>query len=229
MHNIKSGIAKDTVCKNDRPNITDGDLCSVKCSAVIIAGGLNSRMGGKNKAFLKIGNKTIIERLLDTLYSIFDDIVLVTRKPELYEHYSVRIVTDIFDDRSSLTGIHSGLYHAENPFAFVAPCDAPFLQKAFIKMIIESISPENDVIIPHHDGYYEPLCAAYSKRCLPKIEAQLNSKNYRIFDFFDTVNVKEIGSEAIRSVDPDMLSFFNVNTPDTLARSIKVLEEKGYC
>lgn len=199
----------------------------VKCSAVIVAGGLNSRMGGQNKAFLKIGEKTILSRTLDALQELFDEIVLVTRNPQEYSDYPVSIATDIYEDRSSLTGIHSGLYHAKNSFVFVAPCDAPFLQVGFIKFLMGTIEPEDDVVIPYHGGHYEPLCAVYSKRCIPKIESQLADKNYRIYDFFESVRLKKISIEQIKTVDPQMLSFFNVNTPDALARSAaKVAEEK---
>ncbi len=204
------------------------NIQNITCSAVIVAGGLNSRMGGDNKAFLKIGNTTILNRLIHTLQELFDEIVLVTRNPQDYWGYPVRIVTDIYQDRCSLTGIHSGLYHSTNDFAFVVPCDAPFLQSAVIKLLLGAIELEKDIVIPHHEGYYEPLCAVYSKRCLSFIEAQLAKKNYRIFEFFKHVNVKEITSEQINTVDPERLSFFNVNTPDTLARSITLIEKNGF-
>ncbi len=184
-------------------------------------------MDGMNKAFLKVGKKTILNRLLDTLQEIFDEIVLVTRQPEKYSGYPVNIVSDIYEDRSSLTGVHAGLYHAKNEFSFVAPCDAPFLQAELLRLLINSIKPDIDVVIPYYNGYYEPLCAVYSKRCIPEIETLLANKNYRIYSFFESVNIKKITIEQIKMTDPEMLSFFNINTPDTLALSMKVLEEKN--
>ena len=199
------------------------EIKNSRCSAVIIAGGLNSRMGGKNKAFLEIGGKTILERHLDTLQDLFDEIILVTRQPELYSQYPVRVVPDLFEDRASLTGIHSGLYHASHPYSFIVPCDAPFLQKSYIQLLIDAVEPDIDVVIPNHEGFYEPLCAIYSKRCLPIIDEQLKQKNYRIFAFFKNVNVKTISKEETLAVDPKMLSFFNVNTPESLTQAIAVL------
>ena len=193
-----------------------------RCSAVIISGGLNSRMGGKNKAFLEIGGKTILARHLETLQDLFDDIILVTRQPTLYEAYPVRVVPDLFEDRASLTGIHSGLHHAHHPFALIVPCDAPFVQKAFIRLLMNALKSDIDVIIPRHEGFYEPLCAIYSKRCLPVIQDQLMQKNYRIFDFFKKVNMKTISKDETLAVDPEMRSFFNVNTPESLQQAHKV-------
>lgn len=189
------------------------------CCAVILAGGLNSRMGGHIKAFLKVGQQTILSRLLDTIRPLFDEILLVTRQPELYKDLPVRIVTDIYPARSSLTGIHAGLTNADAPMAFVLPCDAPFVQPGLIRFLLEEIEPDLDVIVPLIDNHYEPLCAIYSKRCLPFIEAQLNCDDFAILNFFDRVNLKTIPAQRIRTVDSDMVSFYNVNTPEMLEAS----------
>ncbi|MBF0412735.1 MAG: molybdenum cofactor guanylyltransferase [Desulfamplus sp.] len=231
-----------------------------KFSAVIIAGGLNSRMGGNNKAFLKIGGKTILSRLLNTLEKYFDEILLVTKNPSEYSSYidkrdrsidsieenpkpdsdivipyvegnyksnssTLKTVTDLYSDRSSLTGIHSGLYHAKNYFSFVVPCDAPFIQPSLIRLLLDSIEPDSDIVIPYYDQHYEPLCAVYSKRCITRIESLLNSGDYRIYNFFHSVNIKKLGKDKLEAADPQMISFFNVNTPQALEAAIKAADK----
>ncbi|MBF0241079.1 MAG: molybdenum cofactor guanylyltransferase [Desulfamplus sp.] len=199
-----------------------------KFSAAVVAGGLNSRMGGTNKAFLKVGNKTILSRLITTLERYFDEILIVTKNPAEYSDYlsatgdKIKTVTDIYEDRSSLTGIHSALYHAKNFRSFIVPCDAPFIQPSLIELILGSIdsNPESDVVIPNYDGHYEPLCALYSKHCLPKIETLLNSKDYRIYNFFNAVNLTTIDKDRLQKADPKMLSFFNVNTKEALKAAL---------
>lgn len=199
-----------------------------KLSAVIVAGGLNSRMGGKNKSFLEVGGKTILSRTLSTLKNLFDEILLVTRNPEEYSSYRIRTVTDLYSDRSSLTGIHSGLYNAKSNFSFVVPCDAPFIKPSLIRLLIDSTEPESDVVIPYYDGHYEPLCAIYSKRCIPEIEALLDAGEYRIYDFFHSINLKTISKERLKEADPEMISFFNVNTPEALKEaSLKIVTTHG--
>ena len=195
-----------------------------KFSAIIVSGGLNSRMGGKNKAFLKIGGKTILSRQLNLLGKLFQDIVLVTRSPHHYKDYPVHLVTDIYEARSSLTGLHAGLYYAENDFSFVIPCDAPFIQEPLIHLIMGFVEPENDVVIPFYDGHYEPLCAVYSKRCVPEIEALLNIDDFRIYNFFKNIDLKTIPKATLQEADPGLISFFNVNTPESLEQAIKAAE-----
>ncbi len=193
----------------------------ITCGAVILAGGRNSRMGGRNKAFLKVGGETILDRVVKRLRLFFDEIMLVTRAPALYQESSVKVIEDIFEDRSSLTGVHAGLTHARSDYAFVIPCDAPFIRPALIRLMLSELdaSPASiDVLVPFHDGRYEPLCAIYSKNCIDPIEDQLKRKDYKIYHFFDQIRLKILSAERIKSADPEMRSFFNVNTPEAYQR-----------
>ena len=190
---------------------------SVGCCAIILAGGRNTRMNGRNKAFLDIGGRTILDRLTQSLQTVFSDILLVTRQPDLYADRAFRVVQDIYTDRSSLTGIHAGLVNARTEFGFTVPCDTPFLQPALVRMLLDECEPDLDVVVPFFDGHYQPLCAIYSKRCIPVIEEQLSSRNYKIINFFDRLNVKTVFGEKLSVADPELLSFFNVNTPEAYA------------
>lgn len=191
------------------------------CCAVILAGGRNTRMAGRNKAFLEVGGRTILDRLIAILKPLFGEILLVTREPELYRDYPVRVVQDIHAARASLTGIHAGLTYATTAFAFVVPCDLPFLRPALIQTLLSQIEiePEVDVVVPLIDGYYEPLCAIYSKRCLPAIENQLQREEFQIKRFFSHVRVKTVAEDLLKHADERMASFFNVNTPAALKAS----------
>lgn len=194
------------------------------CTGVILAGGLNSRMGGRNKAFLEIGGRLILDRLQSTLAEIFDDILLVTRQPELYAGRNLRVVTDIYDIRSSLTGIHAGLAYAATDHVFVVPCDAPFVKPELIRLLLSHLRPDLDVVVPEHEGYYEPLCAIYAKGCLPFITAQLERRELKIFKFFKEIRLKAITRQEIVRVDPELISFRNINTPEALAQCLALVQ-----
>lgn len=183
------------------------------CCAVILSGGLNSRMAGRNKAFLEVGGQPILRRLLNSLQPFFEEILLVTRQPDFYTDFSVKVVLDLYDDRSSLTGIHAALANAQADFGFVVPCDTPFLKSDVIRILLDALKPELDVVVPLMEDHYEPLCAIYSKRCLPMIETMLDGGDYKIINLFDQVRVKTLSTDRIKTVDPDLISFLNVNTP----------------
>lgn len=198
---------------------------ALPCSAVILSGGLNSRMGGNNKAFLEIGGMLIIDRILKTLEQIFTDIILVTRQPDLYEKRNINVVEDIYDVRSSLTGIHAGLVNAANKHAFFVACDTPFLKPELVNAILGSLETGTDIVVPIIEDHYEPLCAIYSKRCIPFIENQLKTKKLKIIKLFDNVKVKTLSKKYLSESDPELISFFNVNTPQALEKSRSFLSK----
>jgi len=197
------------------------------CTGVILSGGLNTRFGGTNKAFSSVGGRRIIDRLLDVFTDLFDEIILVTNHPEQFLQWDLTIVTDIFDLRSSLTGIHTGLFYANNPNAFFSACDTPFLQKELVETLVEQIEHKIDIIMPETTAGFEPLCAIYSKRCLKPAEDHLKANKLKIQWAFRSNRIKHIPENQLRSVDPELRSFFNINTPEDLARAETMIAESS--
>jgi len=191
-------------------------------TGVILAGGLNSRFTGANKAFMEIGGKRILDHIYDVFSELFEEIILVTNDPLKYLGWNLKIVTDIYPLRSSLTGIHAGLFYATHSHAFITACDTPFLKKDLVKTLIRAVLPQTDIVIPETTSGREPLCAVYSKRCLKPIENQLEKNDYKILSFFNKVRVTKIGENELRKKDPELTSFFNVNTPLALEKANEI-------
>ena len=182
------------------------------CTGVILAGGLNSRFSGRNKAFIDVGEYRIIDNIYDVFRSVFDEIILVTNQPMDYLDWDMTIVTDVYPVRSSLTGIYSGLFHASHPFIFVSACDTPFLKKEMVETVVAAIEPGDAVVIPETSQGTEQLCAAYSKTCLSLMERQIREEIFQIKRMFRKVRVKKIPEHILRESDPELISFFNINT-----------------
>jgi molybdopterin-guanine dinucleotide biosynthesis protein A len=193
-----------------------------KFTGVILAGGKNSRFSGKNKALVHIGGKRILDRIYEVFTILFDKIILVTNDPVQYMEWDFDIVTDIFPIRSSLTGIYTGLFYITTPYALFAACDIPFIKKELIEILLDSVEPSIDIVIPETSKGLEPLCSVYSKRCLKPIEEQLEKKSLKIERMFQKVRVKKISEDILRTIDQDLLSFSNINTPDDLDRAKQV-------
>jgi molybdenum cofactor guanylyltransferase len=186
------------------------------CTGVILAGGLNRRFSGKNKSLLHLGKERVLDHIHKVFRDFFDKIILVTNDPLLYVDRDLTIVNDIYPQRSSLTGIHAGLYFSSTPYAFVSACDTPFLKKEMIRMILDNIRPGIEVVIPETDAGMERLCAVYSRKCIRPIEHQLDRNEFKIDRFFNKVKVLKLKEPLLRKVDPDLVSFFNMNTPADL-------------
>lgn len=189
------------------------------CSGIILAGGLSTRFNGRNKALIEIDGRSVLDRLLDVFTGRFDEIILVTNDPLTYLARDVIIVSDLFDARSSLTGIHSGLVAASRPRAFVSACDTPFLKGPLVDRLLEEVDDTCDLVIPKVAAGDEPLCAVYSTKCLKAIANQLKQGVYKIAKFFNQVRVKRVPEEILRPLDPELASFFNINTLEDLERA----------
>jgi molybdopterin-guanine dinucleotide biosynthesis protein A len=190
----------------------------VKITGIILAGGKNLRMG-KNKAFLEIDGRRIIDRTRDIFADIFDEVLVVTNTPLDYLDLNLRLVADLVPGKGSLGGIYTGLFHASHPRAFVAACDMPFLTPALIGFL-NGMAPRFDIVIPRTEDGLQPLHAVYGKDCLPFMAELLSRDNLKIIDFFNRVRVREVPSEEILPFDPGLKSFLNINTPEDLRRAV---------
>ena len=197
------------------------------CSGVILAGGLNTRFSGRDKALISIGRKRILDRIYEVFIQLFDEIILVSNNPVRYLEWDFNIVSDLYPLRSSLTGIHAGLFYASNPHVFFTACDTPFIKKELIEAIIERIEPGYDAIIPETSAGMEPLCAVYATSCLKKIEQHLDGRKLKIQLVFKNNRIKKIPEKILLESDPELCSFININSPEDLEKAEALCDRFG--
>jgi molybdopterin-guanine dinucleotide biosynthesis protein A len=190
----------------------------MRVTGVIQAGGRSTRMGGRPKALLELAGRRIIERVLDAVAPVVDDVLIVTNTPELYAFLDLAMVADVYPDHGSLGGIFSGLAAAPGEAAFTVACDMPFLHREVVRLVVARAG-EGDVVIPRVGEQLETMHAVYGKACLAPIEARLAAGRLKIVDFFDRVRVVEIDAAAVARHRAPEVVFMNVNTPEELARA----------
>ncbi len=205
----------------------------IECAGAILAGGLGSRMGYVDKSRLRVGGREILSRILAAYRGIFDEVLISARDPAPLTDFLAgqdfggpglgvqpRMVPDLAQARGSLAGLHAVLAQARAPHCFVAACDAPFVQPGLIRLLRERLREEDDALVPRRpDGYLEPLCAIYSRRCLPVIEERLAQGRFRVSGLLPLVRSRELPPEDVLAADPGQISFFNVNTPEQFAQA----------
>ncbi len=168
---------------------------------------------------IPVGGKRILDRIYEVFSQVFDEIFLVSNHPIRYLEWDLNIVTDLYPLRSSLTGIHAGLFYATTPHAFVTACDSPFLKKEVIEAIIDRIEPGHDAIIPELSVGLEPLCAVYARKCLNRIEDHLSREKLKIQMVFKKNRIKTIPEKTLQKIDPDLISFININSAEDLEKA----------
>jgi molybdopterin-guanine dinucleotide biosynthesis protein A len=194
--------------------------------AIILAGGKNKRIG-RNKAFIQLSTgETILQNAINILRPIFPEIIIVTNRKEAYQKFNVSVVEDLIKERGPLGGIFTGLCYSLSKHNFVVACDMPFIQPDVIGLLLKE-SGTYDVVIPEVNGEVEPLFAVYSKNCIPVMFEHLQKQNLKIRQVLGKLQVKRIGAEEIERLDPEHLSFFNVNTEEDLRRAGRLRIKKG--
>lgn len=191
-------------------------------NAIVLCGGQSSRMGYRNKCFFKLGDLSFIEIITDKLSIIFDNILLVAKNPKEYIPLGYKVVTDVFRETSSLTGIHAGLLFSSTKYNFIVGCDTPLIKLELIKYLVSKVDSNYQVVVPKVKGYFEPLCAIYSKDCIPIIEGMLKKKFFKISKLFSEVNTRTVEDSILKKYDPSLHSFFNINTEEDYKKALKI-------
>jgi molybdopterin-guanine dinucleotide biosynthesis protein A len=193
-------------------------------TGVVLAGGKSRRMG-KKKPEIVLGNITLLERVVEKLKALFPRVIIATSHDESISLSGVESIPDPLPGYGSLMGIYAGLNYAEDS-VFAVACDMPFINTGLIRYMIEH-APGWDVVVPNPGGLYEPLHAIYTPACIPFMEEMIQGQEHRIIKFYDKVKVLELGDKILDTLDPQRLSFFNINSPQDLARAQELLAKQA--
>ncbi len=179
-------------------------------TGIILAGGKASRMRGIDKAMIMIDGKTIIERSVETLRDVVDDIIVVSDNDYSFKGINVIMVRDIKKDKGPIMGIYSGLIASKTEWNFICGCDMPYLNSSIILTLIENIG-ESEAVVPVVDGKKEPLCALYSKRLIEKLQDAIGQNILKVSEFLSKVNVEHVSYDLIKKTGLEYNPFFNIN------------------
>ncbi|MCB9079718.1 MAG: molybdenum cofactor guanylyltransferase [Anaerolineaceae bacterium] len=193
-------------------------------SIAVLAGGQSKRMG-QDKAFLAVGGQPVIERVLDRVRPLTDDLFISTNSPEKYQGYGLRLVGDIYPDKAALGGLYTAIHAAQHHHVLVVACDMPFLNTDLLRHLID-LAGSADVIAPLiNPPQPETMHAVYSKACLEPIERRLLQNRLKIIGFFEDVAVRYLEAAEIAAFDPDFHAFINMNTPADWTRVQTIAEQ----
>lgn len=203
------------------------------CTGVILAGGAASRFGGAPKGLERVDGRRIVDRVAAALREVTDELLLVANVREASQWLpGVRTVGDVRPGLGALGGLHAALAHADTDILLVA-WDMPFVSAALLgelRRIGDGGADESHhalplvesphVVIPESDGSrrgVEPLCAWYSRRCLPAVEQTLDAGDLRVIGFHALVRVQRLPVARVRDFGDPTRLFSNVNTREELA------------
>ncbi len=198
-------------------------------SAVILAGGKSSRMGF-DKQFLSINKERIIKRLCKSLRSEFDEIIIVTNKPECYVSFQETIICDEIKNSGPLGGIHAGLKASSSAYTYFTACDMPYINMPYIRHMKSRLSGGNhDACMTCSKGNIETFNSFYSVNSVGKIEDLLQNNRRCILSLVDNINTLFIKEEIAMTFSPGMEMFFNLNTFSDVKEYKDYFSQKNTC
>lgn len=180
--------------------------------ALILAGGMARRMGGQNKALLQLDNRTFLSRLEEALKG-FDEKLISVRDAAGAAGSTFAPVFDQVLGRGPLEGLRCALRTCRSDGLIVVPCDVPFFSAEVAAALIAASEGYDAVVCRDRLGYLHPLCALYTRNCLPVIEEMVAQGNFRIMGIFDRVKGTVLDMNTANLSD-DLLT--NVNDLQTL-------------
>ncbi len=181
----------------------------------IQAGGESSRMG-QDKALLPFLGKPLIQRVVNRLAHLADEIIVTAQHPQKYQFLGIPVIPDVMPGMGALGGLLTALKTAHQPLVALVACDLPFashqLLAACRDLLLESGA---DAVLPSSDYGLEPLHAIYRRDiCLPLVETALLAGERKLISWHDKAHVIIMPPATVARYDLEQVAFLNVNTPD---------------
>ena len=194
-----------------------------KITIVIQAGGKSKRFG-RDKALVDFQGQTLIQRIVDRLKQIADEMIVVTNQPGDYEFLKTPMIGDVQPGKGILMGLLTAFSNAMYPVVAIVACDMPFVSARLIKAQWSILDFDNvDVVIPGTEHGLEPLHAVYRRdTCLLAVEKALSSGNMRLISWFPDVRVRIMSVDEIGLYDPDLKAFININSEEDLQKALSL-------
>lgn len=196
--------------------------------AVILAGGLSTRMGGGNKALRILGGETLLARVIGRLAPQAGRLAInANGEAELFADYALPVIADGFAGFAGpLAGVLAGMDWAAGEGAesvVSVSVDTPFVPQDLVHRLREArgrsgvavaASPDDTGRLRDH-----PTCALWPVALRGDLRAALESGLHRIGQFAAAYDPGRAVFDS-HPLDP----FLNLNTPEDLARAARLVQ-----
>lgn len=170
--------------------------------------------------------KPLIHHIIHRIESLFDEVIVVLRNDEQRNIFStklspsIKLVIDERDINSPLVGALTGFKFASGEYSLLTACDTPLISFEVISFLLSQAQNYDAVIARWPNGYVEPLQAVYrTQKALQSSMQALNEGKLRMRDMIVHLNnPRFITTETIRKLDPQLKTFYNINTFADLVR-----------
>ncbi|MGD8563877.1 MAG: molybdenum cofactor guanylyltransferase [Desulfarculaceae bacterium] len=191
---------------------------------VILAGGPGNRLGG-DKPFRTVWGKRLIDLALETLSQVCSKQVVVTSQVGAMADLPCDIIADRWPGQGPLAALATAFLDMNCDSLLVIPVDTPLVSVDLLRLVAQPQEGDRAVALAGPRGL-EPLLAWYHSSCLPPALRLIEANDRRPRKLLEVVKARIIPLDQVHAIDPEGLSFLNVNFPRDLERARKIAAQK---
>lgn len=200
----------------------------------MLAGGAARRYAGQPKGLLAVGGTRILDRAVAAVAAVTGRApLLIANAPDAASwRPDLRTIPDARPGLGTLGGIYTAVTAAAGSAVLCLAWDMPFVPADLLRALLERATAAGgsyDAVLPESEGRrgLEPLCAVYGPACAPAIARRLDQGDLKAIAFHPDVRVGILPLAAVQRFGDPAELFFNVNTPDDLARAEAIWQRRG--
>ena len=199
----------------------------------MLAGGFSSRFG-QDKGVLELANKPLIRHVVDAVSPVVDETVVVTNSQERAMKYAavtrsdVKFAVDVCESRSPLIGALTGFGVAHGKYSLLLPFDTPFVSCEVVSLLFELCVNRAAVIPRWPNGHIEPLHAVYqTAQAFEAAKSAVAEEKLNVRAMIEKLRgVRYVSTLVIQQLDPELRTFFNINTPADLEKAMAMVKRR---
>ena len=202
-------------------------------SAIVLAGGFSSRFG-EDKGVLELANKPLIKHVVDAVRPFVNEVIVVTSSEERVRKYAAvvgghtRFAVDSCESKGPLIGALTGFEVARGQYALLLAFDTPFVCGEVVSLLFDLCLSKAAAIPRWPNGQIEPLHAVYQTGLA--LEAATSAVAEARLDMRGMIErmrgVRYISTLVIQQLDPELQTFFNINTPLDLRKALSMAKSR---
>ncbi len=191
----------------------------ISITAVVLAGGQGSRMGGTDKGLTLFWNIPLVEYVIERIApQVGETIINANRNMPIYANYGLRVVNDQYSGSyGPLAGFAAGLAAAETPYLATVPCDSPFIPHNLVERLFATLKEkEADIAVVETNQKLQPVFSLINVSLLKNLSQFIDQGGRKIDRWYEQVNMVRV------DFSDQAECFYNINTLEEL----KTLEKK---
>lgn len=192
-------------------------------TAVVLAGGQGSRLGGQDKGLVLIKGKHLAQYVLEKLrqQGVERIIVSANRNGQEYQTLFAEVVTDRTRNFSGpLAGIAAAMERVGRGYLIAVPCDSPFFPDDYVERLVQAFErqPQLSCVAARAQGKCQPVFCMVRCDLAASLESFLKRGESKVRLWLEENKVQWIDF-------PSIDDFMNINTPRDLEMATKILSE----